>query len=303
MGLFSKSAAARVVVVPGVARPRQKVSVTVTTDKPLTGVTAARLDWGYDNHYRYRWAGRADSAMAAAGEAAWLVGDVGTNAGGEKGTDDWISVTSVELPVPIGEFTGTSGSFTVPSWAPGSSKEFVRWCCRLIVERSGRDVDERGDFTVVVGIQDAAGAGAVDEPVKRINGDGETELEILLPTPVFRAGQTITGTIRLTPQIDMSDGELSLFWVCRRVSHPLERSPAASGGSASGDRQKLGKGIPLRRGSPVEIPFALAIPSDAPPTATAVHSSVGWYLEATLTYSKWTQGIEKVQKPFVVVNA
>ena len=36
---------------------------------------------GYTNFYRYHWAGRADSAMAAAGEALWMSGDVGTNAG------------------------------------------------------------------------------------------------------------------------------------------------------------------------------------------------------------------------------
>jgi hypothetical protein len=28
-----------------------------------------------------------------------------------------------------------------------------------------------------------------------------------------------------------------------------------------------------------------------------------WFLEATLNYSKWTQGIEQVRKPIVVVNA
>jgi hypothetical protein len=28
-----------------------------------------------------------------------------------------------------------------------------------------------------------------------------------------------------------------------------------------------------------------------------------WFLEATLMYSKWTKGIEKVRRQFVVVNA
>jgi hypothetical protein len=40
-----------------------------------------------------------------------------------------------------------------------------------------------------------------------------------------------------------------------------------------------------------------------PPTAEAVHSSLVWFLEATLMYSKWTQGIEKVRRQIVVVNA
>jgi hypothetical protein len=44
-------------------------------------------------------------------------------------------------------------------------------------------------------------------------------------------------------------------------------------------------------------------PEDAPPTGEAVHSSLVWFLEATLNHSKWTQGIAPVRKPIVVVNA
>jgi hypothetical protein len=53
----------------------------------------------------------------------------------------------------------------------------------------------------------------------------------------------------------------------------------------------------------VTVPFAVPLPEDAPPTAEAVHSSLAWFLEATLRYSKWTQGIEQVRRPIVVVNA
>ena len=53
----------------------------------------------------------------------------------------------------------------------------------------------------------------------------------------------------------------------------------------------------------VTVLFAVPLPEDAPPTAEAVHSSLVWFLEATLMYSKWTQGIEKVRRQIVVVNA
>jgi hypothetical protein len=43
-----------------------------------------------------------------------------------------------------------------------------------------------------------------DEPQRRVGGDGETELEIIMPSLVFRAGQPITGTIVLTPNMEMS---------------------------------------------------------------------------------------------------
>jgi hypothetical protein len=53
----------------------------------------------------------------------------------------------------------------------------------------------------------------------------------------------------------------------------------------------------------VTVPFAVALPEDAPPTGTAVHSTLVWFLQATLHYSKWTQGIEQVRRQIAVVNA
>ena len=120
---------------------------------------------------------------------------------------------------------------------------------------------------------------------------------------MFRAGETINGQIILTPQTDMSDGELGIYWAYAMLSHPLEKTPAAGGGYKSGDRLKLGKGIPLRKGAPVSVPFALPLPADAPPTGSAVHSTLVWFLEASMMYAKWTQGIEKVRRQIVVVNA
>jgi hypothetical protein len=101
----------------------------------------------------------------------------------------------------------------------------------------------------------------------------------------------------------MSDGELGIYWGRKRISHPLVRTPAIAGGTKSGPTIKLGKGISLRSGSPVTVPFAVPLPEDAPPTGAAVHSSLVWFLEATLSYSKWTQGIETVRRQIVVVNA
>ena len=51
------------------------------------------------------------------------------------------------------------------------------------------------------------------------------------------------------------------------------------------------------------VPFAVPSPEDAPPTGTAVHSTLVWFLKATLMYSKWTQAIEQVRRQIAVVNA
>jgi hypothetical protein len=299
VGLFKRSTGVQVAVTPEVVSPRQTVQATVSTDKPIDKVSSAILEWGYTNFYRYRWAGRHDT-MLGPSDSWWMLDQVGTDAGSERDTEDWVGVTKVELPLGVDEFTGGSSSFTVPSWAPGSSEVLARWSARLTLERGGRDVDTRGDFTVVVGRDDVKVA---DESQQRTAGDGDTEIDIVVSAPVFRAGETINGQIVLTPQIDMSDGEVSIYWGRRRISHPLVRTPAIAGGTKSGPTIKLGKGISLRGGSPVTVPFAVPLPEDAAPTAEAVHSSLVWFLEATLSYSKWTQGIETVRRQIAVVNA
>lgn len=300
MGLFKRTSGAQVSVTPAVVSPRQTVQATITTDKPVDKVSSATLEWGYTNFYRYQWAGRADAAATAANDSWLMMGEVGTDAGSEKDTEDWVGVTKVELPVAGNEFSGGSSSFTVPSWAPGSSDVLARWSARLTIARGGRDIDSRGDFTVVIGANDLQ---VTDAPQARTGGDGETDIDIVLPSLVFRAGETINGSITLTPRADMSDGELKIYWGHRRISHPLERTPAIAGGTRSGPSVKLGKGIALRANTPVTVPFAVPLPSDAPPTGQAVHSSLVWFLEATLSYSKWTQGIEQVRRQIVVVNA
>ena len=45
-------------------------------------------------------------------------------------------------------------------------------------------------------------------------------MAIVLPSLVFAAGETINGSITLTPNVDMSDGELSIHWWHRCISHP-----------------------------------------------------------------------------------
>jgi hypothetical protein len=300
VGLFKRSSGVHVSVTPEVVSPRQDVQATVTTDKPIDKVSGATLEWGYTNFYRYRWAGRADAAATEALDSWWMLGEVGTDAGSEKDTEDWVGVTKVELPVNGGEFTGGSSSFTVPSWAPGSSTVLARWSARLTIQRGGRDVDTRGDFTVVV---DSGDRHATDEPQRRTGGAGETDLDIVLSSLIFRAGETINGSITLTPNVDMSDGELGICWGYKLISHPLKRTPAVGGGGKTGQTIKLAKGIALRKDTPVTVPFAVPLPEDAPPTGEAVHSSLVWFLESTLMYSKWTQGIEKVRRQIVVVNA
>ena len=204
MGLFGRSPAVSVEVAPAVVRPRQVVRATVCTGRPVDRVTIATLEWGYTNFYRYHWAGRLDSAGNASDDLLML-GEPGTNYGGDRNADDWVSVTTVDLPIATSEFTGGSAQFRIPSWAPATSADIARWSCRLAIRRDGRDVDAAGDFTVLVRAGDVE---AEPEPVVHYDGTHDTAVDIDLPAAVFAAGAVIRGHISLHPGSDLPDGDL-----------------------------------------------------------------------------------------------
>jgi hypothetical protein len=300
VGLFGRAADAEINVSPTVVTPRQVVTATVTTSRPVDKVSAATLEWGYLNHYRYHWAGRVDSAGAAANDSLWLTGQVGTSYGGDRDTDEWVGITKVEMPIATGELTGGASTFRVPSWAPASSKEIAGWSCRLVVERGGRDIDSHGEFTVRIGRADVS---AEERPMEVIMGDAATVIDIAVPTPVWCAGEAIRGQVTLTPTMDLPDGDLAVCWQRQRESHPLSRTPSP-GGSRDGPMVPLGKRIPLRAGSPILLPFEIPLPADAPPTAAAVHSSMNWFVQARLFYAGFTSHMmERALRPIIVVNA
>lgn len=300
MGLFGRSGGVRVTSTPDVVRPRQTVTATITTDGPIDKVATATLEWGYDNFYRYHWAGRVDSAAAAGNDTLFTSDQVGTNYGGERVTDDWVCVTRVELPVATSEFTGAATTFKIPSWAPGSSPEIARWSARLRIERGGRDVDARGDFTVAIGTADVE---AYEEPMERFWGAGETEIDIRLRSPVYRAGEAITGEIVLRPTADLPNGDVAVYWQRFRESHPLTRTPAQPG-PVDGRIVQLDKKIPLVSGTELTLPFTLPLPGDAAPTASAVHSSLTWFVAARMMYAGFNgHQMERVRRPITVVNA
>ncbi|MCV7227785.1 hypothetical protein [Mycolicibacterium komossense] len=282
--------------------PRATVTATVTTSTPVRTVTAARLEWGYTNFFDQDWAGKSDSAAARGSEVLSAVGEVGITDPGDRSTDEWVCVSTVDLPVPTSEFTGGSWTFRVPSWAPASSKEIARWSARLIVERGGHDIDAHGEFTVRIGRNDVFDFDGLDEPVEVVSGAAETVIDIVLPTTIFLAGEAVNGRAFLTPTVDLPDGDLAVCWQRRRASHPLTKNPS-EGNSLEGRIIQLDNRITLQSGKPVTLPFAIPLPADAPPTAAAVHSSMDWYVQARLRYAGVNaRPAELVVKPIVVIN-
>jgi hypothetical protein len=272
----------------------------VTTAKPISDVISARIELGYYNFYRYRWAGRADAAATAATDAMWLTEDVGTTHGTDRDTKDWIGIFSTELPTATSVFTEGSASFRLPSWAPASSSQIARWSSRLIVQRRGIDVEEAAEFTVVTGPDDAPGdIGSLEQ----VTGSAAARLDIELPRVVFRAGETIEGAVIITPSRDLPVGDVRVKWQGQRDSHPRTRTPGLDE-VVNGRSVRLDKRVTLREGTPVRLPFQTALPQDAAPTASAVNSSMRWFVSATMYYAGLSSpGAESVRRPIVVVSA
>jgi hypothetical protein len=297
---FLRPAPAEITVSPSVVSPRQSIDVKVVTPKPIGNVTSARIELGYDNFYRYRWAGRADAAATATTDAMWLTEDVGTTYGTDRNTKDWVTVDTVELPTPTSEFTDTSATFRIPSWAPPSSSQIAGWSCRLVVQRRGIDVDEQAEFTVVAGIDDAPTD--IGGP-ELVTGSEAARLDIELSRLVFRAAEIIEGDLLITPSRDLPDGDVRVKWQGQRDSHPLTRTPGFDE-TISGRTVQLEKRLTLREGAQMRLPFQLELPPDAAPTASAVHSSMRWFVSATMFYAGFASpGTESVRRPIVVVNA
>jgi hypothetical protein len=274
--------------------------VRVNTPKPIRDVTSARIELGYNNFFRYRWAGHADAAATAATDAMWLTEDVGTTYGTDRNTKEWIGILTAELPTSTSEFTEGSATFRIPSWAPPSSTQIAGWSCRLVVQRRGVDIDEAAEFTVVAGLDDApADIGVLEQ----VTGSAACQLDIELPRRVFRAGETIEGAVVVTPSRDLPAGDVRVKWQWQRDSHPRTRTPGFDE-VANGRTLQLDKHVTLHEGIPVRLPFRTELPVDAPPSASAVNSSIRWFVSVTMFYAGFgSPGTESVRLPIAVVNA
>jgi hypothetical protein len=277
-----------VTVTPDVVTPRQTVSARVAAALPVDDASAAWLEWGYTNFYRYHCADGPESVTAP---------------GEDRGADAWICVTRTELPLTAGKFDSATATFRVPPWAPASSAQIARWSCRLVVSCDGRDVDRHAEFTVHTGPDQFADEAAMQEPVTVLAGDAETAVDITLPTPVCAAGAVIRGDLTLTPTADLPDGDVVVRWQQQCESHPMQRTPAAVS-VLDGPIIKVGSRIPLRTGAVVQLPFEIPVPGDAAPTATAVNSSMTWFIQADMSYAgAGGHRSEQVLKPIFVVSS
>ena len=300
MRFFGRGATATVAIQPQQLLPGAELVATITIADALDKVSSATAELGYENTYAYRWAGKADAAATAGAGSLATLGEVGTDYGSERVTSDWVSVIATELALSGDTLEAATHelSFRVPSWAPGSSEELAGWAIRLKVDRKGRDINAEGTFTVLA----PPPADPPPEEQERVLGDS-TDIDIRLDRASWRAGETITGTVAITAAKQLPEADVAVVLQFDRLSHPLERTPA-QGVTFDRGRVQLDKHLALPPNAATELPFEIALPAEAPPTAEGVHSTLRWYVLVRILYKGFSAPMpERVRRGFVVYNA
>jgi hypothetical protein len=308
MGLFSrKKAATLALAAPGPFRATETVTAIITVDEPLDNVTAAVVELGYVNVFRYRWAGRADATFSQGNDSLLTMGQVGTNYGSDKDGSEWVHVLDEPLAVAGGVLGAGSQQIGVrlPSWSPGSSKEVVGWQLRLHVERDGKGVEESVPFTVLVAAPDPAPDQA-DLPLIQHETALNRSLDFDISTErsCYKPGEEVRGVVGVTSREIVTKTALVAAWFQRmQESHPVEKNPGLAIESFTRPMVDIAKDVMLVAGTRMEFPFTMTLPADVDPTTEAVHSSVAWFIQVKVEFSGLTGGIERARKGIVVHTA
>lgn len=305
MGLFSRKKGASITLSPdGPYRPTDTITATVTVDEALDKVTAAAVELGYVNGFRYRWAGRADAALKHDNDSLLLMGQVGTDYGSEKDTEDWVPVLAE--PLHLIEGTLNAGQHQVrlrlPSWSPGSSKEVVRWQIRVKVERSGRDLETQTPLTVLIGPPDPLPASADLPLIQKTRAMASTlDFEILTEKGAYKVGEQVRGVIAVrSPETPKRTALIAGWFQQVQESHPVEKTPGGPTEAFIRPMTTFAKDIQFTAGQRVEFPFTLTLPTDLDPTTEAVHSSINWFIQIKVEFSGATGAIERAERGIVV---
>ena len=308
MGLFSRTAKTALALSPeGPYRATDTFAVTVAIDEPIDRVTAARVELGYLNGFRYRWAGRAGAALKHDDNSLITMGQVGTDHGSDKDTTEWVHVLAEPLVVADGVLGAGNHQVAVrlPSWSPGSSKKLVQWRVRLVVERDGKDVAVEAPLTVLVAAPDPAPAPTDLPLVQGRSALNNTLLfEIETERACYRPGDEVRGTVAVTPREYSDRTVLVAGWFrSEQASHPVARTPALATEAFTRPMVTIAKDVQLVQHVRTELPFALTLPADVDPTTEAVNSSLAWFLQIKVEYSGMTGGIERAERGIVVHTA
>ncbi len=109
------------------------------------------------------------------------------------------------------------------------------------------------------------------------NEPADADLQFLLPGKEFVLGETIAGTLSITPQKEFDVNEVRLALIQR------ENVPQDLGNVQTQEQTlKLSNQVKLQPGQPLSLPFNVALPTTGLPSTQTPHSSITWLLVGTL---------------------
>lgn len=284
--------------------PGDEVAATVQLRQSVDRVTAARVELGYVNAFRYRWAGHRDSTAADITDTVTLLDPtaVGTTQGGDRETTEWVTVLGHDVAAPDGRLEAGPHEvrFRMPSWSPASSPTLAIWAVRATIERQHAR-DGRGEAPITV-LAPAPSADGAELSQRRLKGDA-ADVDVRLESPGARPGGQVRGTVQVTARRAVKPADVLAFLFRDRLSHPVARRPA-EGESRWRTRQKVARKHQFAPGVTEELSFALDVPAEAEPTAETPNASIRWYVEVSVSYKGWTGDIaDRVRREVIVFNA
>ena len=183
------------------------------------------------------------------------------------------------------ETTITAGSnqnfefdFAIPPNSPPSAQGniiHIKWLVKATLDRKlAGDVEAQTEITVVNTLPDGQPGegryGNSSEPL-------EAELQLVLPSLAFVLGESVGGTLVVSPQKTFDVSEIRIALVQR------ENVPQDQGNTHAADQTiKLSPQVKLQTGQQVSFPFKITIPTAGAPSCQTPNGTIGWFLIGTL---------------------
>ena len=169
-------------------------------------------------------------------------------------------------------------TFQIPPHVPPSingSIVRIKWLIKATLDRKmAGDIEALTELSVPsIAPSEHAGEGTYGSS----NEPADADLQLRLPGKEFALGETIAGTLLVSPQKDFDANEVRLALVQR------ENVPHALGNTHTQEQTvKLASQAKLRAGQPLAFPFNAVVPPNGLPSAKTPNSSVTWLLVGTL---------------------
>jgi Arrestin (or S-antigen), N-terminal domain/SpoOM protein len=151
----------------------------------------------------------------------------------------------------------------------------IKWLIRATLDRKmAGDIEAETEISIP---STAPGGETGEGRYGNSNEPLEVDLQFLLPSKEFVLGETIAGTLLISPQKEIDVDEVRLALVQR------ENVPQALGNTHTQEQPiKLANQVKLHAGQPLSFPFNVTLPPNGLPSSQSPNSSITWLLVGTL---------------------